>query len=144
MKVFTIGFTQKSAEAFFGRLQQAGVKRLLDIRLNPGSQLAGFAKQRDLPFFLRALAGIDYRHLPELAPTRAILDAYKKHGGAWAEYERRFLALLRERQVESRFAPALFESACLLCSEPTPQHCHRRLVAEYLQRHWSGLEIVHL
>ena len=144
MTLFTIGFTKKSAEEFFGRLQQAGVQRLLDIRLNPGSQLAGFAKQRDLPFFLQTIAGIDYHYLPELAPTRDILDAYKKQGGDWDAYERRFLELLRRRRVESQLDPALFQDACLLCSEPTPQRCHRRLVAGYLQRHWQGMRVIHL
>ena len=144
MKIYTIGFTRTTAEEFFLRLQQSRVRRLIDIRLNPTSQLAGFAKQRDLPFLLQAIAGIEYRHLAELAPTKAMLDTYKKQGQDWAWYETRFLDLMRQRQVETRLDRTLFEDACLLCSEASAQFCHRRLVAEYLQRHWKEIEIRHL
>ncbi len=144
MKIYTIGFTRTTAEEFFLRLQQSRVRRLIDIRLNPTSQLAGFAKQRDLPFLLQAIAGIEYRYLAELAPTKAMLDTYKKQGQDWAWYESRFLDLMRQRQVETRLDRTLFEDACLLCSEASAQFCHRRLVAEYLQRHWKEIEIRHL
>jgi len=143
MTLFTIGFTRKSAEEFFTRLRQAGVKRLLDTRRNPDSQLAGFAKRRDLPYFLEALAGIDYAYLADLAPTREMLTAYRGDGD-WTAYERRYLALLRRRAVETRLDPTLLDHACLLCSEATPEHCHRRLAAEYLARHHAGLTVVHL
>ena len=144
MKVFTIGFTKTSAESFFGRLQKAGVRTLLDVRLNNVSQLAGFAKRDDLRYFLKAIAGIDYAHDPRLAPTQDMLDAYKKEGGDWVEYERRFLALIADRRVEQTLSPSTLESACLLCSEDTPTHCHRRLVLEYLKQKWGNLEVEHL
>jgi uncharacterized protein (DUF488 family) len=144
LTIFTIGFTQKSAEEFFSRLIDAGVQRVVDVRLNNVSQLAGFSKKNDLSYFLRAIGQIDYAHLSELAPTQAILDAYKKHRGDWSVYEREFLALMRSRRVEATIPRALLDRGCLLCSEATPEHCHRRLVAEYLRRAWGEVEIVHL
>ena len=70
MRLFTIGFTKKSAEGFFTNLSKAGVKRVIDIRLNNMSQLAGFTKRDDLRYFLRTICNIDYIHLPELAPNK--------------------------------------------------------------------------
>lgn len=144
MKVFTIGFTKKNAEQFFGRLKQPGLVRLVDARLNNVSQLAGFTKKDDLRFFLRQISNIDYLHMPELAPSQDILDDYKKNGGDWATYERKFLALMEKRRVEDSVSKDIINGGCLLCSEPTPEHCHRRLVAEYLKSRWGDLEIVHL
>ncbi len=144
MKVFTIGFTKKNAEQFFGRLKQPGLVRLVDARLNNVSQLAGFTKKDDLRFFLRQISNIDYLHLPDLAPSQDILDDYKKNGGDWATYERKFLALMERRRVEDKISKDIINGGCLLCSEPTPEHCHRRLVAEYLRSRWGDLEIVHL
>ena len=144
MKLFTIGFTKTSAEAFFGRLKKAGVKKVADVRLNNVSQLAGFAKKEDLRYFLRAICEIDYEHRPELAPTQDMLDAYKKERGDWAEYEIRFLALMEKRRIEETVPHKALDGACLLCSEDKPHHCHRRLVAEYLKGKWGDLDIVHL
>lgn len=144
MKVFTIGFTKKSAEQFFARLKQPGLQRVVDVRLNNVSQLAGFTKRDDLAFFLREVAHVEYVHLPVLAPTQELLDAYKKDGGDWATYQSRFLDLLAERRIERAVDRALLDGACLLCSEPTPHRCHRRLVAEYLSDKWGNLEIQHL
>jgi uncharacterized protein (DUF488 family) len=144
MRVFTIGFTKTSAEGFFTRLQRAGVSRVLDVRLNNVSQLAGFAKRDDLRYLLRTIAGIDYVHGPELAPTHDMLNAYRKSGGQWEEYERRFVDLIASRHIERSLPMELVDGACLLCSEDKPDHCHRRLVAEYLRDMWDGLEIVHL
>ena len=144
MKIYTIGFTKKSAEAFFTKLQAAGVQRLVDVRLNNTSQLASFAKRDDLRYFARAICGIDYVHLTDLAPTQDILDAYKKQKGDWALYERQFLTLMADRRVEETVSRAVLDGGCLLCSEDTPEHCHRRLVAEYLREKWGGVEIEHL
>ncbi len=145
MEIYSIGFTQSTAARFFGRLTDAGIKRLVDVRLNNVSQLAGFAKRDDLAFFLQAVCGAEYRHEPRLAPTQEMLDAYKKQRGSWADYARAFLALLAERRVEEMLDKSLFSvPAVLLCSEPTPEHCHRRLVLEYLQEKWGDLEVVHL
>lgn len=145
MEVYTTGFTKKTAAQFFGTLKQAGIKRLVDIRLNNSSQLAAFAKKDDLPFFLKEICGIEYLHEPLLAPTQDILDAYKKQKGSWSDYERRFVALMRERRIEEKISPKLFEiPTVLLCSEVTAEHCHRRLVAEYLAEKWGNLEIIHL
>ncbi len=145
MEVFTIGFTQSTASHFFGRLRLAGIRRLLDVRLNNVSQLAGFAKRDDLAFFLRELCGAEYSHEALLAPSQEMLDGYKKQKGAWAAYERQFLALLSERKVEKRISQEIFAvPTALLCSEATAEQCHRRLVMEYLQEHWGNLTITHL
>jgi uncharacterized protein (DUF488 family) len=123
----------------------AGVTRLVDVRLNNSSQLAAFAKQEDLRYFLRELCGAEYVHEQLLAPTQDILDRYKKRKGAWAEYEREFFDLIAERQIETKLDPAVFNGrTVLLCSEPEATHCHRRLVLEYLQKFWDGLRISHL
>lgn len=144
MKIFTIGFTKKSAETFFTRLKSAGVKRLIDVRLNNVSQLAGFTKKDDLRYFTGAICNIDYVHLLELAPTADILDAYKKaKHGDWALYERKFLELMRTRHVEEISRDTL-DGGCLLCSEEKPHRCHRRLVAEYLKEKWGDVEIEHI
>lgn len=142
--VFTIGFTKKTAEQFFTRLKQPGLLRLIDVRLNNVSQLAGFAKRDDLRFFLQRICGIDYIHAPALAPTKDLLNEYKKNGGDWASYERKFLNLMTERRIEKNMLITVIDGGCLLCSEATPEHCHRRLVAEYLRDQWHDLEIKHL
>ncbi len=141
---FTIGFTKKNAETFFTKLQKSGVKRLLDVRLNNSSQLAGFAKRDDLKFFLKALAEIEYEHVADLAPTKDILDAYKKHGGAWEVYEAEFMELMAKRSIENQLSQEMLDSSCLLCSEHLPELCHRRLVVEYLQQHWGGINVSHI
>lgn len=144
IRLFTIGFNAKSARHFFETLREARVRRVIDIRLNNTSQLAGFAKKNDLEYFLKALAAIEYIHLPELAPTQQILDAFKKLKGSWLEYERDFLAMLRSKRVEHMFPKETFHEGCLLCSEHLPKECHRRLVAEYLQERWGNVEVIHL
>jgi uncharacterized protein (DUF488 family) len=145
VEVYSIGFTQKTAEQFFGILKNAGIRRLLDVRLNNVSQLAGFSKRDDLQYFLRELCGAEYRHEPLLAPTQQMLDDYKKRKGSWEEYERRFLALMAERRIEGALEKgSLIVPTALLCSEPTAEHCHRRLVLEYLQQKWPALTIHHL
>jgi uncharacterized protein (DUF488 family) len=144
MKLFTIGFTKKSAEQFFKLLKQEGLTRVVDTRLNNVSQLAGFTKRDDLKFFLREVLGIDYVHMPLLAPTKEILDGYKKNGGDWSVYERKFVDLVKNRKIESKISREVLSGACLLCSEPTPHHCHRRLVAEYLSDKWGDIDIHHL
>jgi uncharacterized protein (DUF488 family) len=145
MEIYSIGFTQKSASQFFGTLKAHGIERLLDVRLNNTSQLAAFAKQADLAYFLHEICGAIYEHEPLLAPTQEILNAYKKQKGDWDSYEEAFLALMRARNIESAIDQTSFaKKTVLLCSEPTPEHCHRRLVLEYLQHRWQGVEIHHL
>jgi uncharacterized protein (DUF488 family) len=143
MKLFTIGFTKKSAEVFFTKLQKAKVGRVIDIRLNNMSQLAGFTKRDDLEYFLRAICRIEYKHVLELAPTQEIMDAYKTSGD-WNAFEKQFKKLMAARKVETTLPKTLFDGACLLCSEDKPAGCHRRLVAEYLADRWGGVEIEHI
>jgi uncharacterized protein (DUF488 family) len=144
MKVFTIGFTKKTAQQFFEVLRRSGAKRVVDVRLNNVSQLAGFAKRDDLAFFLKEVCGMDYVHVLDLAPTQEMLDEYKKLKGDWKTYERRFLDLMSERRIEERVSKDVIAEGCLLCSEDKPHHCHRRLVAEYLRQHWGDLDIAHI
>lgn len=144
MNLFTIGFTRKTAEEFFTRLKQSGARRVVDVRLHNSSQLAGFAKQADLAYFLKQICGMDYVHLPELAPTEDMLATFRKQKGDWSAYEGVFTTLLRERQVEETLPREVLEDGCLLCSEDKPHQCHRRLVAEYLNEQWGGVTIRHL
>ena len=144
LHTFTIGFTKKSAKSFFTKLNDAGVVRIVDVRLNNSSQLAGFAKRDDLEFFLKGLYDIEYVHLPELAPTKCILDEYKKNQGDWSVYEQEFLELMDKRSIQTSVPKELFEGGCLLCSEHLPKHCHRRLVVEYLARHWGNIHTTHI
>ena len=146
MEIYTIGFTKTTAEDFFGRLNNAGVGRLLDIRLNNSSQLAGFAKARDLPYLLYELVGAQYEHQPLLAPSQEMLSEFKmKREMDWADYEFHFLRLLQERQAETLLPPDYFETkTALLCSEATAEHCHRRLVCDYFAKFWPNLRVIHL
>jgi uncharacterized protein (DUF488 family) len=141
--VSTIGFTKTTAEGFFERLLKSGVKKVVDVRLHNTSQLAGFAKADDLAYFLKKIGDVEYVHQPLLAPTDAMLKAYKKEKGDWNTYESRFMALMAERQIENHLKLEMLDGACLLCSEATPHHCHRRLVCEYLNEKWGGPLTVH-
>jgi len=145
MKIYTIGFTRKRAETFFGLLRSSGARRVIDTRLNNVSQLAGFAKRDDLRFFLRELCEADYLHVPDFAPSKDILNGYRKGVISWLEYEQRFLDLMARRAVERLIDPVVMQDACLLCSEHQPHFCHRRLVAEYLNSQWgSTFKVEHL
>ena len=144
MVVFTVGFTRKPAKRFFELVRDSGAKRIVDVRLNNSSQLSGFAKKDDLAFFLAEICGVAYVHAPDLAPTADMLKAYRAGQMDWATYERRFLDLMRERRIEETMSKHLVADGCLLCSEDQPQHCHRRLVAEYLRDQWGGVDIEHL
>ncbi len=144
MMLFTVGFTKKPAQRFFDLLGKLNARRVVDVRLNNVSQLAGFAKKNDLAYFLQEICGMEYIHAPELAPTQEMLDDYKKHRDDWNTYEHRFLELMQQRHIEETIPREILTDACLLCSEHKPHHCHRRLVAEYLQQHWGDVAITHL
>ncbi len=144
MKLYTIGFTKKSAADFFGLLRESGAKRVVDVRLRNTSGLAGFSKKRDLPWFLRELCDMDYVHLPRLSPTDALLDDYRGKRVTWEEYEPIFHSLIERRLIRAAIPQDIIADSCLLCSEDKPEQCHRRLLAEHFQRHWGNVEIVHL
>lgn len=145
MEIYTTGFTKKSARQFFWALSDHRIRRLVDVRANNTSQLSVFAKRDDLEFFLDELVGAEYLHEPRLAPTPDLLKSYRSGELTWSEYERHFLDLMEERQIASQISPELFAvPTVLLCSEPTADKCHRRLVVEYLADHWGGLEAVHI
>lgn len=144
IKLYTIGFTGKSAQQFFDLLEQNGVKKIIDTRINNTSQLSGFAKGRDLAFFARRLANIGYEHRLEFAPTKALLSGYRKREIAWADYTDIYLNLLEERQIKESINLAALHQSCLLCSEHAPDHCHRRLLAEYLQEIDPNIHVIHL
>lgn len=145
IELFTIGFTQKKAEQFFGLLKQHGVTMLVDTRLKPDVQLSGFAKRNDLHFFMREIVGGSYIHLPNLSPTPEILDTYRADKD-WRQYEVRFNALLDQRDIPEVLDRAMFERerCCLLCSEHLADKCHRRLVAERMAAEWAPVTITHL
>lgn len=145
IELFTIGFTQKSAERFFTLLQEHSVTRLVDIRLKPDGQLAGFAKRADLPFFMRELVSGSYIRLPELAPTAEIMGAYRS-GKNWEQFPAAFNALLDQRNIPAALDRTMFEQehCCLLCSEHQAQDCHRGLVADRLAAAWGNVAVTHL
>lgn len=133
IKLYTIGFTKKSAERFFTLLKNAGVRKIVDIRLNNSSQLAGFAKGSDLQFFVKNILDASYVHIPDLAPTKELLKSYQDKETTWAEYVHAFSEILKKRHVKERYKVENFDNCCFLCTEDTPEQCHRRLVAEYLR-----------
>jgi uncharacterized protein (DUF488 family) len=145
MKTFTIGFTQKGADKFFTLIKNNNISRIIDVRLNNVSQLAGFAKRDDLKYFLSELCDADYIHLEELAPTKDILNDYKKKIITWEVYKDKFINLIAKRNIERTVDKSLLDNGCLLCSEHKPHHCHRKLVVDYLNKHWdTDIEVIHL
>ncbi len=141
MNIFTIGFSQKSAKEFFELLKDNGVKTLVDARLNNRSQLAGFTKGKDLPYFLKEIANIEYMHELLLAPTKELLDGYKNKVISWEAYVQTYEHILKDRHLEDVIDISLYDNACILCSEPTAEQCHRRLAAEYIQRAFPSKKI---
>jgi uncharacterized protein (DUF488 family) len=144
INVFTVGFTKKTAGEFFEKLRASGVRRVVDVRLNNISQLAGFSRRDDLKYFLKEILDVEYIEAPLLAPTKPLLAGYRKNKGSWEDYARDFLGLMEDRRIEDKLDPALLAGGCLLCSEDTPHHCHRRLVVEYLQKRWGNLSVKHI
>ena len=144
MKLFTIGFTKKDACTFFGLLMDNNIKVVIDVRLNNESQLAGFTKKQDLSYFLKHIGDIDYIHMPIVAPKETTLKRYRKKEITWSDYEQEYRETLSERQAINYFEESLLEHSCLLCSEPTPKYCHRRLLAEYLKERLKAIDIIHL
>lgn len=144
MNLYTIGFVKKSAEEFFGQLIKNNVKRIIDIRLNNKSQLAGYTKNKDLKYFLSTIGKIDYIHKIEFAPTKELLNSYKKKHMTWDDYEIKYNEILEERKILENIDYVLFDNACLLCSEPTAKNCHRRLLAEYLAKHNNQINVIHI
>lgn len=144
IQLYTIGFTGKSAETFFRLLQEPKVNKLVDTRLNNSSQLAGFAKGTDLQFFARTIGGMTYEHNLDFAPTKELLNQYRKKELSWNEYSSAYLNLLEDRKIARKINIEELHCGCLLCSEHTPERCHRRLLAEYLQAVRNDVEIIHL
>ncbi|MCJ7692489.1 MAG: DUF488 domain-containing protein [Sedimentisphaerales bacterium] len=143
-KIFTIGYVGRTAEEFFRILKQAGIRKVIDVRLYNTSQLAGFTKREDIKYFLRAIVGSDYIHLPMMAPTKKLLNDYKKGLISWQQYETQFNGIITQRQIERHFMSQDMDMSCFLCSEAKADKCHRRLVAEYLAKHWQNVSIGHL
>lgn len=146
MNLYTIGFTQKSAKEFFDLIKSHNIDLLIDIRLNNVSQLAGFAKGKDLEFFLKEICNCKYAHDDVFSPTKELLDNYRAKKVSWYEYEEVFAKIMVDRQIENRFKNLYngCENVCLLCTEPNAEKCHRRLVAEYLQEHLNNIEVSHI
>lgn len=144
IKLYTIGFTSKSAEKFFNLLRNAGVTKIIDTRINNVSQLAGFAKGSDLKFFAKEIGNMSYEHNIDFAPTKELLSRYRDKKMTWLEYETEYLNLLDMRKVAQKIETEKLHKHCLLCSEHTPEKCDRRLLAEYLKHIKGNIEIIHL
>ena len=146
IKIFTIGFTNSTAEYFFGRLRSANVQKVIDTRLWPGTQLSGFAKAKDLPYFLKELSGAKYEYRKDIAPTEEILKAYKDKRISWSEYENHYINLITKRKISEIITPEETDNSCFLCACSTTLQCHRRLLVEHLQKRWTTIttEIIHL
>jgi uncharacterized protein (DUF488 family) len=143
--LYTIGFTKKSAEQFFSLLRNNHVKQLVDVRISNSSQLAGFAKGKDLEFFVKEICHIPYKHITDFAPTKELLDQWHKQEVTWSQYEEIYTAKLKERDILHKYGIKQFDGSCILCSEETPDNCHRRLLAEYMKKHSpEEIKIVHL
>ena len=142
--LFTIGFARKDAQTFFEMLRAAKIRKVVDVRLNNVSQLAGFTKKNDLKYFLDKIICCQYQHRPDWAPTDEILDPYKKGKTTWDDYVRDFTVLMEQRKIGSDVSPEDLDHVCLLCSEPTPVQCHRRLVAERICRLYPQIKLIHL
>ena len=145
-KIFTIGSTRKTAENFFETLKEHGVKKIIDVRLNNTSQLLGFTKSYDLEYLLRVIMGAKYFHDKKFAPSEKIFVRYKKGIIGWDDYEKEFDELMNYRDIDTYIADNYFdaENICLLCTEVSPEYCHRRLVAEKIRDVLGDVEIVHL
>jgi len=144
MNLYTIGFTKKDARTFFGLLIDNEVRTVIDVRIHNQSQLAGFTKKDDLPYFLEKIAGIGYVHLIDAAPDESLMKNIHGKKITWQAFETTYQELLVKRKVFEKMDQKILDNGCLLCSEPTPEHCHRRLFAEYLKERIPDLEIVHL
>lgn len=145
ISLYTIGFTKKSAELFFELLKKNGVKQLIDVRISNGSQLAGFAKGKDLAYFVKQICGINYTHITDFAPTKDLLDRWHKESITWEEYIAEYIAMLKNRDIIKKFGVKQFDGACFLCSEETPEMCHRRLLTEYMQNNSpEEVKIIHI
>lgn len=144
IRLYTIGFTGKTARRFFELLEQNQVKKIIDARLNNNTQLSGFAKGKDLEYFARRLADIGYEHELKFAPTQELLANYRQKKISWDEYTKEYLQLLADRNVREEVNTDSLHHSCLLCSEQSPEKCHRRLLAEYLQKVKPEIQIIHL
>lgn len=144
MTIYTIGFAKKKAKEFFAILKENRIERLVDIRLNNTSQLVGFTKKEDLEYFLKELANIKYYYFKFLAPTKEMRDSYNENKD-WREYTRKYINLLKKREISKKLDRPFFQKkTCFLCSEPLPNYCHRKLLVDYLKKHWGNIKIIHL
>ena len=144
IKLYTIGFTKKSAEHFFELLKKNNVKKIVDIRINNTSQLAGFAKGSDLAYFAKSINNIEYVHVPDFAPTKELLSNYQNKKIDWLDYQRIFMNLIEQRKITTKYDIKGFDRSCFLCSEETPEKCHRRLIVEYFKGKNNDIQIIHL
>ena len=143
-RIFTIGYVGKNAQEFFTILKRTGIRKVIDVRLYNTSQLAGFTKRQDIEYLLQAIVGAKYIHLPIMAPTKQLLNDYKKRLINWQQYKTQFKGVITQRQIEKHLVPQDIDMSCFLCSAAKADNCHRRLVAEYLAEHWQNISISHL
>jgi len=144
VRIFTIGYAGKNASRFFSILKQTGIRKVIDVRLYNTSQLAGFTKSQDINYFLQTIVGAQYFHLPIMAPTKQLLNGYKKGLINWPQYQAQFNAIITKRQIEKHLVFQEMDMSCFLCSEANADNCHRRLIVEYLAERWKSVSILHL
>ena len=144
VRVFTVGCAGKDAREFFTILKRVRVRKVVDVRLYNTSQLAGFSKRRDIEYFLQAIVGVGYVHQPIMAPTKRLLNDYKKGLVSWPQYEAEFKEIIAGRQIEKCIESIDIDMACFLCSEAVADRCHRRLVVEYLAGCFQDVLIEHI
>jgi uncharacterized protein (DUF488 family) len=143
MNIYTIGYTPKTAEQFFELIKKNNIKLLLDIRLNNKSQIAGFTKRENLPYFLWELCQCKYEHCLEFTPNE---EMYNEKKISWERYTRDYIILIESRGTYKNFIDrfADYENICLLCSESTPDRYHRRLLAEMIIQNNPDTILTHL
>jgi uncharacterized protein (DUF488 family) len=144
IKLYTIGFTKKTARQFFELLKKNNIKKLIDVRINHASQLAGFAKGADLEYFAEEICGIKYEHIADFAPTKELLSDYQNKKIDWTEYQKIYRSIIETRKVIETYNFEDFDDACFLCSEPTADQCHRGILVEYFWEINPQIQIVHL
>ncbi len=142
-RIFTIGFTKKSAEQFFDILQKNEIDLIADVRLNNKGQLAGFTKERDFKYFL-SLFKIDFIHLINFAPTKGLRNSYHSDWN-YEIYKNNYIKLLNSRDAVTNLVKLNlpYNNICLLCSEPEADKCHRSVAAEEISKKLS-LSVSHV
>ena len=142
-QLWTIGYEKAGWADFLAVLQEAGIRRVIDVRDLPLSRRAGFSK-RQLAAGLDA-AGIGYVHLRALGTPPAGREAHRRRQWPvfWDIVESRLATAEAGLALRQAAGLATEAPSCLLCFEADPCICHRRRVGEMLAAD-HGFAIRHL